>query len=345
MVMEGIAGAQVVSELLESQDAVPCIQSCLSKYHFSGNQMFLRQLTFATIVTCGALWAQTAQPSVNDTEQRQNGAGETPLPTVHTFPEAQPNGKLAPELAPPIPNAKVALIGGTVKEMDPIRNRMKVKVFGGNDMKVWFDNRSRVTSNGENILPTKIKKGDRVYLDTQNIHGTFFARQVQVNNRTVPGEVKGRVTDFDPQSGKLRIFDNLSGSELALLVTPETTIKLRDAEADRSRLQSGAFLTARYQPGRGTNKANEIQVIVAPGESFRFVGVVRNLDLKAGFVSIENQSDNTIYELRATPAEMRAQNLSIGSEVDVQAQFDGNDYVVQSLKRLESTSPAEQNQQ
>ena len=306
--------------------------------------MFLRRLTFAAIVT-STLWAQTAQPKVNDTEQRQNQPSETPLPTVHTFPESQPNGKLAPELAPPLPNARVALIGGTVKEIDPIRNRMKVKIFGGNDMKVWFDNRSRVTSNGENILPTKIKKGDRVYLDTQNIHGTFFARQVQVNNRTVPGEVKGRVTDFDPQSGKLRIFDNLSGTELALLVTPETNIKLRDAAADRTRIQTGTFLSARYQPGRGANKADEIQVIVAPGESFRFVGVVRNLDLKSGFVSIENRSDNTIYELRATPDDMRAQNLTIGADVDVQAQFDGNDYVVQSLKRLESTSPSDQSQQ
>jgi hypothetical protein len=300
--------------------------------------MLLRALTFGLVIT-STLAAQTGKPQVNDTEPRAQSE-ENPLPTVHTFPASKPNGKLAPELAPPLPKSRVALIGGSVKEIDPIRNRMKIKVFGGNDMKVWFDNRSRVTSNGENILPTKIKKGDRVYLDTQNIHGTLFARQVQVNNTTVPGEVKGQVTDFDPQSGKLRIFDHVSGTQVALLVTPETTIKLRDAVADRSRLQTGAFLSARYQPGRGTNPVNEIQVIVAPGESFRFVGTVRNLDLKAGFLSVENTADNTIYELRAAPEEMRAQNLSVGSEVDVQAQFDGNDYVAQSVKRLDSTQPA-----
>ena len=306
--------------------------------------MFPRRLWIVIVVT-GTVWAQSAQPQVNDTEQRSNPQTETPLPTVHTFPSGRPGGTFVPEITPPIPNAKVALIGGTVKEIDPIRNRLKVRIFGGNEMKVWFDNRSRVTSNGENILPTKIKKGDRVYLDTQNIHGTLFARQVQVNNRTVPGEVKGRVTEFDPQSGRLRIFDNLSGSELALLITPETRITLRDRGADRSHIQAGAFVTSRYQPGRGANQAQEIQVIVAPGESFRFLGTVRNLDLKAGYVSVENESDNTIYELRASPDEMRAQELSIGSEVDAQAQFDGNDYVVQSLKRLGPSQPTPLNQQ
>jgi hypothetical protein len=332
--------------LLESQTGVGRIQSCLSKYQDMSDLTFLRALAFGIMVTA-TTWAQTAQPQVADTEQRQNQSDDSPLPTVHTFPEVKGGANLAPQLAPPaLPRSRVALIGGTVKEIDPIRNRMKVKVFGGGDVKVHFDSRSRVASEGEEIAPTKIRKGDRVYLDTQNVHGTLFARQVQINNKTVPGEVKGKVTDFDAPSGKLRIFDHVSGSEVALLVTPDTMIRLRDAATDQSRLQPGAFLSARYQPTSGqVNTAREIQVIVSPGESFRFLGTVRNLDLKAGFLAVENESDGTIYELRATPEEMRAQHLGVGAEVDIQAQFDGNDYVMQSLQRLDTSKSAEPDQQ
>jgi hypothetical protein len=310
--------------------------------------MVLRTLVLAVLVSleAAAVLVQTnapsAMPNLTDTEAAPTTAQEdVPLPSVHTFPETKANAHLAPNLSPPpVSTSKVALIGGTVKAIDPIRNRMTVKVFGGGDMKVQFDGRSRVSSNGQEILPTKIRKGDRVYLDTQNIHGSLFARQVQVNNNTIPADVKGQITEFEPRSGRMRVFDRVSASEVKLTVTPQTEIRLRDAASDRRRLAPGAYISARFEPARGqANIAKQIQVIVAPGETFQFVGSVTNLDLRAGYLAIENRSDGTIYELRATPDELRQNGIAIGADVNVRAEFDGADYVVRSLEVLQAQTP------
>jgi hypothetical protein len=314
--------------------------------------MMVRVATLGLLFTA-ALLAQTpatpAEPGLGDTEQpRPTAPADIPLPTTYTFPEKSVNPHLDPSIAPPpLPKSRVALIGGTVGEIDAIRSRMKVDLFGGGKMNVIFDGRTKVSSNGNDFSPMKIKKGDRVYLDTQNVQGKLFARQIQVNNTTFPTEIRGQVTDFYPQTGELYLHDALSASAVKIVVSNTTVIRGRTGAGQMSQLQPGAYIMARFDPARGAkNLGKEIQIIVAPGESFRFLGTVRNLDLRSGYLSVENKVDDTLYELRAGVEELRDKNVTIGADVDLRAEFDGKDYVVRDMRVTQpAATPATEEQQ
>jgi hypothetical protein len=289
--------------------------------------------------------AQTPAPTpeADGTSPNATAPAGVPLPNTYTFPTKTPNPNLDPSIAPPpLPSSRIALIGGTVREIDPIRNRMKVQLFGGGKMNFIFDSRTKVTSNGAEFIPSKIRKGDRVYLDTQNVNGTLFARRIQVNNKTEPTELRGQVASFDAGTGEMRIYDAVSASHVPILVTQQTEIRSRNGAGQLSQLQPGAYVAVRFQPSTGAkNEGQQVNIIVAPGESFRFIGTVRNLDLSSGYLSVENKVDDTLYELRASPEELRAKDVTIGTDVDLSAMFNGRDYLVHSMNVMQpATAPA-----
>src|SRR4051812_12479607 len=118
---------------------------------------------------------ESAKP---DTTATKPAADEKPesdrsgVPTTTLYPEIDPKSVLAPKLDPgPLPKNKSALIGGTVRDIDQIRNQMTVDIFGkGGKMKVLFDPRTRFDRNGVPANQTSIKPGEQVYLDTQLIN-------------------------------------------------------------------------------------------------------------------------------------------------------------------------------
>jgi hypothetical protein len=307
--------------------------------------MVFRVIGIVLLGSAAVLGQSQAPPALKDTEQPRAAApADVPLPSTYTFPATKSNPHLDPSIAPPpLPKSRIALVGGTVREIDSIRNRMKVQLFGGGKMNVIFDSRTKVSSNGNDFSPSKIRKGDRVYLDTQDVQGKVFARQIQVNTKTEPTEIRGQVVDFNAQTGEMHIFDAVSSSEVPVMVTPQTVIRARSGAGQRSQLQPGAFVAARFDPARGAkNLGREIQIIVAPGESFRFLGTVRNLDLRSGYLSVENKADDTLYELRAAVDDLRNNDVAIGADIDLSAEFDGRDYVVRTMRVTQAaTAPTD----
>src|SRR6185312_472792 len=67
-----------------------------------------------------------------------------------------------PLFAPgPLPKGTISLVGGTVVNVDRIRNRLKIKVTGGDDMTLAFDERSNFFRDGQPVTYEKLQKGDR----------------------------------------------------------------------------------------------------------------------------------------------------------------------------------------
>src|SRR5437868_3842291 len=67
---------------------------------------------------------------------------------------------------PPLPKGNTTLIGGVVRNIDEIRNRMDVDPFGGGRIRVHFDERSHFFRDGVETTQLAVRKGDRVYVDT-----------------------------------------------------------------------------------------------------------------------------------------------------------------------------------
>lgn len=280
-----------------------------------------------------------AQPA---TSQSQSGAGNSAnvpadpatIPTVKTFPETK--GEMVdPRIAArPLPKKKLSLIGGTVKEIDPIRNRMSVDIYGGKEMKLIFDDRTKVTRNGAEISPLLIRKGDRVYLDTQlATQDKIFAKQIQVVTKFEAADLNGQVVSFDPKTRSIELRDQLSAAPFRFVVDQDAAITANGGKAaTMADLQPGALVMAHFNSGpSGRSTIRDINILAAPGAEFTLYGRVNHLDLRSGVLAVQNKVDDKAYEVRFSPAQFKVDDLAIGSEVAVTAKFNGQDYVAQSL--------------
>src|SRR5581483_8384884 len=122
------------------------------------------------------------------------------VPNSNAKPQTDPDPLLDP---PPLPSGKVTLIGGTVKSVDMVRNRLVVQPFGGRAMKINFDERTHIYRDGVETTQLGIHKGDRVYVDTMLDGSAVFARNIRVRSQGQPAHAEGQVVSFDPQSGVL----------------------------------------------------------------------------------------------------------------------------------------------
>src|SRR5215510_4905242 len=67
----------------------------------------------------------------------------------------------------PVPATITTLVGGTISAIDRMRNKLSVQVFGGNRWTINFDERTHIFHNGAETTQLALKKGERVYIDTQ----------------------------------------------------------------------------------------------------------------------------------------------------------------------------------
>jgi hypothetical protein len=256
------------------------------------------------------------------------------IPTVKTFPENKVEA-VDPRIASqPLPRKKLTLIGGTVKEIDPIRNRMTVDIYGGKQMKLIFDDRTQVTRNGAEANPLIIRKGDRVYLDTQLASGNkIFAKQIQIVTKFEAADLNGQIVNFDPKTRTIELRDQLSAAPFRFSVDQDAAITANGGKAATlADLQPGALVMAHFNNGQGgRGSIRDINIIAAPGAEFTLYGRVNHLDLRSGVLAVQNKADDKAYEVKFSPAQFKVDDLAMGSEVAITARFNGQDYVAQSL--------------
>ena len=293
-----------------------------------------------------------SQPTSNDATASADVSGKPsattaenpPLPTIRKFGEGAEVSAVDPRIAPPVlPKAKLSLIGGIVRDVDPIRERMTVNIFGGKKMKLIFDQRSRLFVNGKETDRINIHKGDRVYLDTQAIKGKIFARTVQVQTRTEAADISGQLLGYNPRTNEVTLRDQLSARPVTLLFTPATTVSNQGRPATSADLLPGALVSIQFLPtSSGRRALKDVKIIAAPGSSFAFYGTVTFLDLRSGMLALESRTDGKLYDVKfPVNDETVTEDLRVGSEVMLNARFDGRNYVADSVNVMKSGAGAE----
>jgi len=302
--------------------------------------------------------AQNAQSDSPGEKNKQKGpAIETPAAGEHAASDsqvqAQPHTEMIPEtaIAPdpvldpgPLPHKPMSLIGGTVKKVDAVRNRVLIQPFGGGPgIPVIFDERSRIYRNGAATTVLGIHRGERIYVDTMSLDHKVFARTVRIETATGPVEAHGQVVSFDPAQKVVRMRESLTAQMVTFSITDRTTLHMKNGTASTADFIPGALIEAVFAPGRKGGIADEVTVLAVPGNSYLFVGRITNVDVRQGLLAIENESDQRNYELRYDPAQVPEQNrLRVGAKVTAHAQFNGTSYMVDSISVLE---PAPDNAQ
>src|SRR5215471_18934327 len=172
----------------------------------------MRYLLAAALITGVAL----AQPQANSSAGSGAPQSATSQAESQNLPDSRPEDTgnsgairaLLPDV-PPVPKGQASLIGGTIVNLDRVRDRLTIQVFGGKDMKVLFDGRTEIYRGEQKANLRDLKKGDRVYLSTVLDGTDIFAKTIRVN-ATAWGNAEGQVVSFEPGKGELVMRDALS---------------------------------------------------------------------------------------------------------------------------------------
>ena len=287
----------------------------------------LRLLQLSVLLALGACMNAQTQPSAAaaNSDQPAKTSPTTAAPETHD-----------PLLdLPPLPKAKVSLIGGTVAKLDPIQNRLTVQTFGGKQkMRLGFDVRTRFYRDGQASNQRDLKPGQRVYVDTQ-LEGTkIFAKTIWIETQAPVGDARGQVMSYDSGAGTLTLRDELSSQPTKFHVDPSAVVHQDKETRSVADLKPGSLVALTFgSQGPEHGVVREINVLAQPGASFSFFGKVTFLDLSRRIIAIANEPDSKTYDiyLEALPSSV-LRDVRQGSEVGISAVFDGSHYVARSIE-------------
>ena len=294
--------------------------------------------------------SSTDKTGTDKTSADKNGTAQ-PAPTATPIPQANPKTDILDSSAtsgalitdghdpildpPPVPRTTTTLVGGTITKVDRMRNRMTVHIFGSGHWTVNFDERTHIFHNGAETTQLALKKGERVYVDTQldNNRHDIFARNIRVGVAALPADADGQIIAVDPKHNELTLRDALNSVPVRFAVDPETRISKGQTPASFKDVKPGTLVHVRFSassPNRGL--AREVSIVATPGAVFTFSGKVTFLDLHRGLLAIQNSTDDRNYEIHFSPGAVTDRsNLGVGREVLVRATFEGTRYTAQSV--------------
>jgi hypothetical protein len=233
---------------------------------------------------------------------------------------------------PSLPSKNTSLIGGTIEKLDRVRDQFTIRVFGGGKVRMCFDPRTHIYSDGNEVTASNLHPGDRVYVDTILSGGAIFARNIRLKT-AAGGESRGLVMSYRSDNGELTVRDALSPEPLKLRVTPQTSLVDKGHTVAATDLVPGALVTVNFStPQNGRAVAREISILAVPGTSFTFVGRVTGLDLSSGLLTLTSATDGKSYEIYLDPSAVTDHDrLRQAADVTVLALFEGNRYVARNV--------------
>lgn len=285
-----------------------------------------RKITLLGLILAG--WVSSAPAQMKAAMPATNSIELTPSPRLE-FPDT-----------PPLPKGAASLIGGTVRTIDPIHDRIHLRAFGGGDYTIDFDVRTRVLRGPSSAQLRDVRPGTRLYADTIQKDGKIFAKMLHLEGTgSMLGETRGQVVSYDSGHGLLKVRDVISDQPLNLRLTSRTEIRAGEQAIQPFELVPGALVQISFQGvSDGPSVAEKISVMARPGSTFVFAGRVAVIDLRDSHLTLYEQSGVNTFEvgLHSLPASERLK-LKQGTDVIVHAEFDGKKYEAKSVETV-STS-------
>jgi hypothetical protein len=234
---------------------------------------------------------------------------------------------------PAMPRGKSTVIGGSIRQVDGVRDQLTLNIFGGHAMKVLFDERTQVYRDGQKTSLRDLREGDHVSVETMLDGTTVFARSIHMLSNLPEGECQGQVVSYDRGKGEMMVRDLLSPAPIKLHVSSATTIVGQGQAVSTGNLIAGTLISIHFQAdSTGQNVASKIAVLATPGSAFVFSGNVIFLDLHRGLMALVDPRDDKHYEISFDPNRFSiSHDVHEGTAVTVTANFDGTRYAASNV--------------
>jgi hypothetical protein len=235
---------------------------------------------------------------------------------------------------PSVPDGRTTIIGGAIRNLDQLRDQFSLDIYRQRPMKIWFDERTQVFRDGVKIPLRDLRPEDHASVQTVLDGSNVFAVSIHILSQSPDGECRGRVMNFNPQTGVLEVSGAPSPDPIKLFVPGDASI-VREGQtaftsqsSGRNDLVAGTLISATFKPAPGgRDVASRITVLAVPGSSFLFAGTVSYLDLAMGVLDVADPRDGKSYEVHFASAHIPAAgNIHLGESITVKAYYDGSRY-------------------
>ena len=290
------------------------------------------------LLLCTAAMAQSASSGIPTS---QSSRPQTPPASQTDTQVALPPAvaERASSKLPPPPKGKSTVVGGQISSVDPVRDQIRLKVFGGKSIIIRFDERTLVFRDGVRKPLLSLRSNERASVETILDGTSVFALRIHMLSHVEDGECRGQIVRYNPSTGDLALEIGLAREPLTLRVTGLTIVEHVGQSAQPgvkpslSDLVPGAIVFAKFAPGGdGLGLATHVQIIATPGSTFVFSGNITFLDLRAGKMVVADSHfqdpREIIFDVERFP---NSRELHEGSSVEVTTTFDGKRFAASQM--------------
>lgn len=278
-----------------------------------------------TIVFHGAVMACFGVASAQSQAQSTAGSTITPDPTRTDL-----------SSLPPLPHGKSTILGGAIRDVDPVMDRLTLNVFGQKPIKILFDERTQVYRDGQRISLHQLGPCEHASVQT-TLDGTdVFALSVHLLSTSPQGDYQGRVLNYSAGTHELTLAGP-GAKPLTLMIAQDTSVtregQSANPQASSSDLVSGSLVSASFQAGKeGRGVATHIAILATPGSEVIFSGRIVSLDVHQGRLVLVDPRDEKDYQISFDSSHLpESRDLLTGANVRVVTEYDGTRYVATQI--------------
>jgi hypothetical protein len=236
-------------------------------------------------------------------------------------------------VVPPLPGGTSTIMGGSIRDIDPVLDRFTLHIAGEKPLKILYDERTQLFIDGKRIPLRQLRPAEHASVQTTLDGTSVFAISVHILSQLQQGDYSG------PISGNLDLVGARGGDPIRLRVSSNTTFERKGqgsataTPAGPGDLQRGSLVSLQFDPdGKGRGSATRITVLATPGSTFVFSGNLIALDMHTGKMTVLDPRNEQTYEIEFNPASLSSiQSIHPGQHVRISAEYDGTRYLAENV--------------
>jgi hypothetical protein len=240
---------------------------------------------------------------------------------------------------PPLPKGTSTILGGSIRDIDPVLDRFTLHIVGEKPMRILYDQRTQVFVDGKKISLNQLRPAQHASVQTALDGTSVFAISIHILSQLQQGDYSGQVQSYDPTTGNLELVGDRGGDPMHLRVSSNTTFERKGQGASAATpagpgdLQPGSLVALQFDPdGKGRGSATRITVLATPGSTFVFAGNLVSLDTRAGTMMVLDPRNDQTYQIGFNAGSLASlESLHPGQHVRVTAAYDGKGYLAETI--------------